>query len=182
MKRILIILLVLLMAVLAGCKAPSAAPQETPAPETAVPEATVSPDGSEVLRFETVDVNGEPVSFADFADKKLIMVNLWETWCPPCMGELPDLEALYEKYRGEGFVILGVYSQSELSEVKSTVESLGIQYPVFEATSDFSRYRTQYVPTTVFVNAAGELMTDEPYIGSMTAAQWEQIITGLLGK
>lgn len=140
---------------------------------------TGSPKGE--LDFETVDINGDPISMSMLSEKKLVMVNFWEPWCGPCVGELPALQKLYEKYSDRGFVILGVYGSSEESEARTTAESIGITYPVFFVTEEFQKYQTRYVPTTVFFNGNGDLLTDEPYVGSKSESEWEDLILSFLG-
>lgn len=168
-----------------GCTAksterPSA---EIPASEAPADPAEPTPTQTEEERFSfrTTDVNGSPIAFSDFSDKKVIMVNFWETWCPPCMGEIPELVELYEKYKDEGFLLLGVFSNSEEPTVRSTVMQYGISYPVLAATEDFTPYQTEYVPTTVFFNGSGEQLGGKPYIGALSGEDWEAIITGFLG-
>lgn len=149
---------------------------------TKAPEATAAPEDADKVAFEGVDVFGNPVSMESFADKKLVMINFWETWCGPCMGELPDIEALYEKYAESGFAVLGVYSSSKASEVRSTIEGLGITYTMMQSVAALTKYQTNYVPTTIFCDGSGNLLTSEPYIGSMSGAEWERIILSLLGE
>ena len=184
MKKAFIMILAALLALCAGCSAPKNEPEATPAPAvTAEPEVTEAPDAPKaegILGLETTDVFGDRVAFSELTGYKVIMVNFWETWCPPCMGELPDLEAAYEKYKDSGFIILGVYSSSSLKEVLTTVKSIGTTYPVLAVTEALEQYQTQYVPTTVFFNSEGELLTDEPVIGSMDGEQWDQLISSLL--
>ena len=195
MKKILAILLtaaVLMTA--AGCtvnygglvsqledQAQSIFDTKAPLEATAAPAETSAPQGERV-DFSAVDVNGDPISMADFADAKVVMINFFETWCPPCMGEIPDLVALYEKYRDEGFVILGVFGSSDKSAMQSVIAGQGITYPVFEVTNSLTKYQTQYVPTTIFTDGSGNLLSEEPYIGSKSYAEWESVITSFLNK
>lgn len=147
---------------------------ETPSENTAAPA-----DGE--FDFTGADINGETVSFSELKkDNKVIMVNFWESWCGPCREELPALEKLYEKYREDGFVILGVYSDSEPDEIRSIVGSVGITYPVMPFVSELQSFRTRYVPTTVFFGPDGKQLSDEPVIGSMDEASWEEIIRSYL--
>ncbi len=148
-------------------EAPTAAPTETPLPEG-------------MVTFSGVDVNGDPISLADLSSAKVIMINFFETWCPPCMGELPDLETLYERYKGEGFVVLGVYSSSENASVRTAIDSIGLTYPVIPCTPTLAELQTEYVPTTVFINGRGEKLLDEPCIGARDLEGWESVLLPML--
>ena len=133
--------------------------------------------------FSTEDINGNPVSASDFTDAKVIMVNFWEPWCGPCVGEMPDLEKLYETYKDQGLVILGSFSTSGADEdVKKVVEDIGITYPIIRTDRMLQQYMTAYVPTTIFVDGEGNILTEEPYIGAKSAAEWERIITDYLSQ
>lgn len=133
------------------------------------------------FNFTATDLNGNSVSYSDFADAKLIMVNFWEPWCGPCVGEMPDLEELYEKYKGDGLVILGVfYSFDSESDARSVVNDIGITYPILKGNSYFSKYTTEYVPTTIFVDENGNVITKSPYVGSKSLSEWDNIIKNKL--
>jgi peroxiredoxin len=60
---------------------------------------------------------------------KVVLVNFWATWCPPCRKEMPDLEALHQRFQGQGFVILAI-SDEEQDKVKPFIAEYKITYPV----------------------------------------------------
>ena len=60
---------------------------------------------------------------------KIVLVNFWATWCPPCRKEMPDLQALYEKYKDQGFVILAI-SDEESAKVTPFISEHKIGYPI----------------------------------------------------
>ena len=167
-RRILSVLLLAAVLLLCGCGA-------KPGPEAEVPAA---PDG-EIFTFAATDLDGSPVASADFADARVIMVNLWEPWCGPCVNEMPDLQQLYTKYQAQGFVILGV-TTSPAADAKETVSRIGVTYPVVQGNAQFSDFETGYVPTTVFLDGEGHLLSAEPYVGGRSAAEWETIILSYL--
>ena len=144
-------------------------------------ETPPQPAGSDGrLSFTASDVNGDSVDFSDYSDKKLVMINFWETWCGPCRGEIPDLEELYEKYRDEGFMLIGVYSDSGEDDVKAMIESVGITYPNIPIIRELRQYTTRYVPTTVFFDGEGNQLGGDPVIGALDKAQWEELIRSYL--
>jgi peroxiredoxin len=68
--------------------------------------------GLEAPDFTFPDLNGKEVSLADHRGK-VVLVNVWATWCPPCRQEMPSMQRLYEKFKGENFEILAVSIDSE---------------------------------------------------------------------
>jgi peroxiredoxin len=78
--------------------------------------------------FTLTDLEGRPWKLADLKGK-VVLLNFWATWCPPCNRELPDLQALYEKYKDQGFVVLAV-SDEEAGKVKPFIAKRKLTYPV----------------------------------------------------
>ncbi|MCQ2524890.1 MAG: TlpA family protein disulfide reductase [Lachnospiraceae bacterium] len=131
--------------------------------------------------FATKDINGNDVTSDIIKDAKLIMVNFWEPWCKPCVGEMPDLQLLYDAYKDEGFLVLGFYTTEGMdSEIKSILEDCGTSYPILLATSNLTKFMTDYVPTTIFVDSKGNVISADPFIGSNSYSGWEDIIKGYL--
>ena len=185
---------VLLAVSLAACspaKKESASASE--APETAISSdsetaeadssgADASETADNVISFSTTDIDGNPVSLEDFRDNSLIMINFWEPWCSPCVGEMPDLQKLYEKYRDDGFVILGIFSSSELADVQFVLENTKATYPILRFTDALYPLTSDYVPTSVFLDGSGHLLSEEPYIGANSYSGWEKIIQTYLDQ
>ena len=150
------------------------------APKEIEPDDTAAPAASPDVAFDSFDYKGGAFGMNELRDKKLIMLNFWETWCGPCVGELPDIEKLYEKYKDSGFAVVGVYGSSTDEDVASLAESLGITYPLIRMTSSLDKFQTGYVPTTVFCTGAGMLISAAPYVGSRSLSEWEGIIKAFL--
>lgn len=138
-------------------------------------QSDTSSDEVSQLNFSTTDINGESISNDDIKDSKLIMVNFWEPWCGPCVKEMPELEELYQNYKEQGFIILGVfYSLESLDDAKAVVDDLDITYPILIGNGDFVPFITEYVPTTVFFDSEGNLLSSEALIGARDYKDWEQ--------
>ena len=158
------------------------------------------------LVFSSVDKDGNAVDSSIFKENKITLVNRWEPWCGPCKAEMPDLEALYEKYAADGFGIVGVYSDEE--ELQTVLDELGITYPIIKTTEDFSfLHLGMSVPCSLFVDSEGNILeipeeqrtssinghkTNDSQIGEAfdrsvlegyrDADVWESMIKGFLGK
>lgn len=141
---------------------------------TATTTHTAGQTTGEKLSFTTTDINGNSVSMSDYSDYKVIIVNMWEPWCGPCVREMPDLQKLYTNYKDQGVLVIGVYSTEE--NAKTTVDSTGITYPVIRKTAEFNKYDTGYVPTTIIVDGNGNVLSSEPLIGSKSYSEWESTV------
>lgn len=109
------------------------------------------------------------------------MINAWEPWCGPCVNEMPDIERLYKAYKNKGFEVVGVCSQQYAADARGIVSSNGITYPVvFDGDPNFGILDSGYVPTTVFVDGNGHILSAEPFVGSRSYADWETIINSYL--
>ena len=78
--------------------------------------------------FKLTDLQGKAWHLQDLRGK-VVLVNFWATWCPPCRKEMPDLDALYNKFRDQGFVVLAI-SDEEAAKVSPYIAEHKISYPV----------------------------------------------------
>ncbi len=138
--------------------------------------------------FTTYDViNEEEVDQSIITGHRVTMVNFWEPWCGPCVGEMPDLQKLFEEYGygEEDFIIIGVYEDED--DAMATLNDIGTTYPVLKYVDVFDSLQSGYVPNTVFFDARGKIiysdMADEDgykFIGSRSLSGWREIIDSLL--
>ena len=80
------------------------------------------------VNFTLSDLTGRTWTLKDLHGK-VVLVNFWATWCPPCRKEMPDLETLYERFAARGFVVLAI-SDEDASKVKPYIKGRDITYPV----------------------------------------------------
>jgi peroxiredoxin len=78
--------------------------------------------------FALTDLDGKSWKISELKGK-VVLLNFWATWCPPCNRELPDMQALYDKYKDQGLVVLAV-SDEDLGKVKPFVAKRKLTYPV----------------------------------------------------
>ena len=109
--------------------------------------------------FAAQDLQGKPMRFAAYRGK-VVLLNFWATWCPPCRKEMPSMERLHRAYRERGLVVLAV-SQDEapLEEVRRFAVSLGLTFPVWhDRDREAARhYSVPGVPTSYLVAHDGQL-------------------------
>ena len=160
-------------------EAPAPSTEETKAPDTTEAPSSTAHSGpfDPDVRFTGTDQYGNEINENVFREHVLTMINFWEPWCGPCVGEMPELEQMYQNRGGE-LLILGVYwTEDGAAEVLSET---GITYPVILFDSAFERYQTGYVPTTIFVDPGGHVI-GQPYVGARSGADWNEIVTKMIG-
>jgi peroxiredoxin len=78
--------------------------------------------------FTLADLHGKKWHLQDLRGK-VVLVNFWATWCPPCRKEMPDLQALYDKFKDQGFVVLAI-SDEDTAKVSPFIAERKIGYPI----------------------------------------------------
>ncbi|MBV8602581.1 MAG: TlpA family protein disulfide reductase [Candidatus Eremiobacteraeota bacterium] len=135
--------------------------------------------GAPAASFTVARVDGSPDSLDRYRGK-VVLVNLWATWCPPCREEMPALERLYRELGSRGLVVLGI-DQGEAPAVASTFgKRIGITFPLLiDQDQQYGRaYAAQGLPTSVVVDRSGKIVTGVD--GPMTPAQMRDAVLPLL--
>ena len=139
------------------------------------------------IAFEGTDLEGNTVSQEIFTQSKLTMVNVWATYCNPCLNEMPGLGELAAEYDKEEFQIIGIVSDVREGEDQSLVESLvqdtAAAYPHLLANDSISQAiltSVSAVPTTFFFDGDGAYLGG--VVGSAEKSDWEELIHELLEK
>lgn len=142
------------------------------------PAVLTHTEAEESFDFLATDLDGNIVRFSDYADAKVLMINFWEPWCQPCLSEMPDLESLWSQYKDDGLVILGVFTSTGMEEdIRAVQAKYSISYPLLRGEDErLLALQTDYVPTTVFVNTDGRILTQEPIIGARSLEEYEALI------
>ena len=145
MKRIFVLATLVTVAFAAAVAACSPAKTQT--------ETTPAPD------FVIKDLQGTSLSLASYKGKVLVL-NFWATWCPPCRKEIPDFIEVYRELKGKGLEILGVSVDGTTAEaLLEWTKKTGINYPIALATPEILRdYEPgEYIPATIIVDRSGRI-------------------------
>jgi peroxiredoxin len=108
--------------------------------------------------FTLTDLEGKPVSLSEFRGK-VVVLDFWATWCPPCKREIPDFVDLQKEYGSQGVQIVGI-ALDEPDKVKAFARQNGMNYPVLLGTDDVSlRYGgIEGIPTTFIIDKSGKIV------------------------
>jgi len=124
--------------------------------------------------FVLEDLEGKEIALADYRDK-VVFLNFWATWCPPCREEIPDFVNAYEEHRAAGLQIIGVSVDRDGAEkVADFAEENKINYPIVMATQKIVKdYQPgQYIPTTIIIDRTGKIR--HKHIGYMSKEVMEK--------
>jgi peroxiredoxin len=124
--------------------------------------------------FTLTDLNGKNWNLKNLSGK-IVLVNFWATWCPPCRKEMPDLDALYQRYKESGLVILAI-SDEDLGTVKPFIADHTVSYPVLldpgRRVNDV--FRVQGIPKSFLYDRKGNLVAQA--IDMRTKAQFLEML------
>jgi thiol-disulfide isomerase/thioredoxin len=182
---VIILAAVIVVTALQDARKNAPATGTTPGTGTTTGPATLG-TGYVVRPFSASDLNGHIVDNTFFARQRLTMVNVWGTFCGPCIREMPDLAQLPSEYPSTDFAILGVIADTPDAANEATARQLtgstGVTYTnvipdrsiMTEMLADVS-----VVPTTFFVDRTGTVV-GKVLTGSRTKDQWMSVIQGVL--
>ncbi len=113
----------------------------------------------EAPAFTTVDAAGNKVTSEDYRGK-VVLLNFWATWCPPCRLEMPDMERLYQEFRERGLEVVAVNFMETAEEVKTFAEEQKLTYPMLlDPRSEIAgQYGVMRLPETVLIGREGQVL------------------------
>lgn len=144
--------------------------------------ATVSGQGVLKPQFALKDMNGKTVRLRAYRGK-VVLINFWATWCPPCRAEMPDLVRLQREHARQGLQIIGItYPPERKNRVRKFARSLKVNYPIILGTRQikerFSSEET--LPLTVVIDRDGKVK--EIISGILLRQEFDEKIKPLLNR
>jgi peroxiredoxin len=141
--------------------------------------------GAPATNFTLKDVSGRPMSLADNFGKNVVLLDFWATWCVPCEAEMPHLQRIYQRYKDQGFVLLGISMDGPetVASVAPYVRRLGLAFPVLldeetQVTNIYNPQRT--APLTVLIDRAGRVHRVHPGYKPGDEVELEREVAALL--
>lgn len=126
------------------------------------------------LRLTGLD--GMPHALSEYAGR-VVLVNLWATWCPPCQAEAPILQSFFERHRAEGLLVLGVEDGEPAADVKAFVAQYALTYPIWldpkHQATDMA-FKTSNLPSSYVIDRAGTVRL--VWFGAISAANLEKYV------
>jgi peroxiredoxin len=132
--------------------------------------------------FTVPGLTGGPLRLADFRGR-VVLLNFWATWCPPCREEMPSMERLYQRYRERGFTILALSVDRNVAAIPGFVDGFRLTFPIgLDPDGAVAKaYRMRALPTTIVIDRAGQVVA-----GAAGARDWDSpaahaVVEALLG-
>ncbi len=138
--------------------------------------------GTERSGFTLPDLDNKPHHIKEW-DGKVILINFWATWCPPCVREMPGFIEVREQYAEQGFEIIGI-AIDEVESVRKFAANLGVNYPILHGQSDASMVASHYgnsmemLPFSVIIDRQGKIQF--AHAGELTKSALEKKLKKLL--
>lgn len=192
MKKIIAVVLSLLCIIFVFASCGGNGTNDVTEQSSTQPTGSSFPRGDEIFKdTESYDLDGNKVSDKIFKGKKLTMVNVWGTFCRPCIGEMPDLQKLSEEYADKDFQIIGIVcdidgkDDSEKIELaKEICKDTGVKYVSIvpsDSLDDALLDSVVSVPATFFLDEDGKQL-DRNFIGSRSYEGWQAIVDSIYAE
>ena len=124
-------------------------------------------------------LNGKEYSLSQFKGK-VVLINFFTFFCMPCREEMPDINKIYNEYKGQGLQVLGIGLSSDPTQLRFLVKQMGLNYPVLKGTSKVGKDydNVELVPTTFIIDKQGNIA--HKILGARSKADFLKLIQPLL--
>ena len=145
-----------------------------------IQQAVPVSDGA--FEWSLLDKDGNPFNFSS-VQGKVVFLNLWATWCPPCVGEMPGIQDLYDKFRDDPGVAFVLVSNESPEKIRRFVERKGYDFPVYSSVSPTPpAFATNSIPTSYVLAKNGNIVVKEVGAVNWGGKKMEKILRDLLAE
>jgi thiol-disulfide isomerase/thioredoxin len=119
------------------------------------------------------------ISISEY-NQKIVMINNWATWCPPCKAEMPVLLKYYKEHRDQGFLLVGIEAGDPTKEVEKFVKDYDLTFPILLDPNNKSliAFHNDNLPSSYVIDSKGTVIL--AWTGPISKAMLEKYITPLL--
>jgi thiol-disulfide isomerase/thioredoxin len=142
-------------------------------------------DASERLKLSSYDwklqdINGEVFNFSS-GEGKVVVINFWATWCPPCIAEMPSLDKLYQQYEANDAVVFLFVSNEDTAVIRDFITEKGFRFNAFQSTTQYLKeFDVSSIPRTFIISKQGEIVIDKYGVADWNSDTVKETIDELL--
>ena len=132
--------------------------------------------------FTLADQDGKRIDFVDYKGK-VVFINFWATWCPPCVAEMPDINSLYKEMNSEHIEFVLISLDEEFEKAKQFVERKNFNFPIYQLASSLpSVYESSAIPTTYVLSPEGQIVVSKSGMAKYNTKKFRGFLRQLLTK
>ncbi|MFY0653966.1 MAG: TlpA family protein disulfide reductase [Cyclobacteriaceae bacterium] len=129
--------------------------------------------------FDLIDESGKRVSFEDFRGKT-VFLNIWATWCPPCVAEMPDINNLYAKVDTDKIAFVMISRDDDFNKAKSFMERKAFDFPIYsQATRLPEVFQSNTIPNTYVISPQGKIVATRTGMAKYDSKEFREFISRL---
>lgn len=130
--------------------------------------------------FQLIDQNGEIVNAFDLKGKTIFM-NIWATWCPPCVAEMPSINSLYQDFKDNDQVAFVMISQdNEFEKAIKWIERKELDLPIYQLRTRLPEiYETGVVPSTFVISPTGKIVAKKTGLANYDTNKYRKLLSDL---
>lgn len=126
------------------------------------------------------NAQGETVNF-NAAEGKVVIINFWATWCPPCIAEMPDFENLYQDYKDNEAIEFWFVSNEEQSVTAEFLKNKGYSFQSYQPSAQPpSNFNVSSIPRTFVIDKTGKIVLDKSGVADWDSDKMRRILDGLI--
>ena len=126
--------------------------------------------------FTLIDEDGNQKPFTDFEDK-VVFINFWATWCPPCVAEMPDINALYQEMEDKGIEFVMISFDDEFQKAKNFVGKKEFDFPIYQLASPLPKvYESSAIPTTYVISPEGKIVVSKSGMAKYNTKKFKKFL------
>jgi len=151
------------------------------------PDTKIEEERKEIIdySFKIKSMDGKVVELSKFKDK-VIFINIWATWCPPCRAEMPSIQALYDKVKDNEnivFVMLSMDREGDENKIKKFISKKSYDFPTYLPASQVPDVlRSPSIPTTFVVDKTGKIVSKKVGMAKYDTKSFENFLLKEAGK
>lgn len=123
-------------------------------------------------------LDGERTSLSEFEGKTIFM-NLWATWCPPCIAEMPNIQRLYDDIGDENIVFVMASLDQDPQKARDFIARKGFTFPVYSVLSKPRIYDSSVVPTTYIISPKGDIVMEHRGMAKYDTDDFKQFLRSI---